>query len=255
MGFACAFGDVDQDGDQDLAIALTYRGQPCRDTLVLVVGCTVGVVAVYKNSGTAIERISWTSTETDVAHAGGVLFADTNLDGNLDVVGSMRGVRIFRSSTSSLFSATADLKLPPAPAKFYSMGIDANAWDSNSIAIAVALNNDSNVLNTPANSANTKYFKSAALIFRVASLRPQQRATVIIFRLLDLDDDHDLDAAAVRWGNDCNNTYTQTDRSADIYKDVYEPSGTRKSVRRPWRNAPTPDFRARLSRLGTSRLT
>ncbi len=78
--FGCAFGDVDNDGRPDLAVATGWAYDPQN----------FYPNYVYLNSGgTLSSSASWTSTDT--THLQGVLWVDSDRDGWLDLVGVAAG--------------------------------------------------------------------------------------------------------------------------------------------------------------------
>jgi hypothetical protein len=91
--FGCAFGDVNNDGRPDLAVATGWAYDPQNHY----------ANRVYLNSGGSLETTaSWSSTDTD--HLQGVLWVDADQDGWLDLAGAASGSysRIYRNTGGTL---------------------------------------------------------------------------------------------------------------------------------------------------------
>ena len=96
--FACAFGDVNNDGRPDLALATGWAYEPPN----------AYVNTIYLNTdGALATTASWSSTDSD--HLQGVLWADTDSDGWLDLIGIASGsqTRVYRNTGGTLTTGAA----------------------------------------------------------------------------------------------------------------------------------------------------
>ena len=151
-GFGCAFGDVDGDGDLDLAVSVAYCDVWSCTQQNTVSADSFGILGVYLNdNGRLSSNPGWQPADDDeLHHAGDILFADVNLDGLMDLVASAQGARVYfgQPTRTGSWPETRAGWVSPKPAgsgpdMTYSMGIDV-AWldDPETLGIAIAMNNN-----------------------------------------------------------------------------------------------------------------
>ena len=156
-GFNCDFGDVDNDGFVDLAIAFSYCDGSCVTDRPSAQ--SRGRVAIYPNSGAfdgnfdAIFPVDDVLTYKASLHAGDVRLADVDRDGDLDVVASAMGIRVFAGNPGSFPAADADPSMCwssdnrycqgdlPSSVRIYSLGLDLDWHRDETLSIGVAMNN------------------------------------------------------------------------------------------------------------------
>ncbi len=213
-GFGCAFGDVDGDGDLDLAVSVAYCKLWSCTQQNTVSSDSFGILGVYLNDdGRLNSSPGWQPEDDDeLHHAGDILFADVNLDGLMDLVASAQGARVYfgQATSSGSWPETHAGWISPKPVDSgsgitFSTGIDV-AWldDPQTLGIAVAMNNNND---TDQHVGHDHIYQPCKdnLSLTCFQWESESRGPGADIRLAILDKSH-IDAVGVRYQADVSNT-------------------------------------------------
>jgi len=190
----CALGDIDSDGDLDLAVAVMLEDAKDPSSAEPPPGHT----RIYLNENGAIQKTpAWTAATANIA--GDVAFADVNQDGWMDLVVAGQAVQVYYGSAPK---PGVKIPLPLDPSWTtqniypFAYGVDVGSVGSGpGLSLAVSVSclftacDSRFVLHTPGAGINPVWSSTAA-----------QYASKVL--LADLTGDEILDLIAGQWGTD-----------------------------------------------------
>ena len=183
--FGCAFGDVNNDGRPDLAVATGWAYDPQNSFPNYV----------YVNSGGALPA-SATWSSADVTHLQGVLWADANRDGWLDLVGiASHANTLVYANTGGVLSTTPTWQTTDIPGADAIMGASGDVTGDGYPDLFVA---DNNQLSGGSGRVR-QYTGLAGGYFQTTMSWSYFDGYVSAAALADVDNDGDLDLATGAW--------------------------------------------------------
>lgn len=188
--FGCALGDADGDGDLDLAVGIMVEG-----------GKLEGSVRIYQNNNGTLDR-SPTWRSDDATRAGGLIFADMDQDGLLDLSVAASRSRVY----SAKLGEGGAVHLAKTPSfvstteSFAALFGDAGRLgDRKSLALAISYNDVCYQMGTACGSSHFEVYNPPDDAVAWRSPKGGLGSGVL---LADVNQDGRVDLLAARWGVD-----------------------------------------------------